>query len=312
MGEYLSITEAARSLGISEPTLRAWVRQGSLTAATGPRGTQIAWSEVVRLLADRREQALAREHGTITDTATAVADQLWPWVETEHANARGRIAFTRTRSTDADKARAAHDRLPDSAAAIFGHASVAAAARPLTDGCRWCAARTLADHFRTFGPADRPEYRALFNSEPCDADRRAFERQDRFSRRIRREQAVTTAGRDLRLAALALAELKIGAPYRLNASGPTAFDCSGLVQWAYMQAGGVDVPRTRTALHDLSVRVPVEDAEPGDLLFADGSPSHVAIFAGDGKVIHAGEDGVTHVPMTVRAWTTALRLGVAT
>lgn len=311
MEEILSLTDAAKSLGVTDRTVRNWIKGRSLTASAGGG---VAWSEVVRVAKDRHDAALERrepEH-----FARVIASQLWPWQETEtRAGGRedGSIIFERHRSTDAEHAREERKRLHDDADALFGFASVEAAARPLADGCRWCAARTLADHFRTFGPADTAPYRELFASEPCEADRKVFAADADRRRQWRRDQAATTeTGKVIRLAALRLAELKAGAPYRLNACGPTAFDCAGLVQWAYFNAGGVDVPRTASALLEAAEHVPVEQAEPGDVLFQAGTPNHVGIFAGDGLVVHATDGvGVTVTALTSSRWDTALRLGVS-
>ncbi|WP_024800656.1 NlpC/P60 family protein [Nocardia sp. BMG51109] len=86
--------------------------------------------------------------------------------------------------------------------------------------------------------------------------------------------------------AVEAAESKIGAAYGYGSAGPDAFDCSGLVQWSYGQAG-VDVPRT--SYEQLSAGTPVglDELEPGDLVSFYGG-GHSAIYAGDGQVIHAG------------------------
>lgn len=89
-----------------------------------------------------------------------------------------------------------------------------------------------------------------------------------------------------RSSALSHAMSKVGAPYRYGAAGPNAFDCSGLVSWAYKKAG-VSLPRTSRAM--ASVGTPVSRAElrPGDLVFFYKPISHVGIYLGNGKVVHA-------------------------
>nr|WP_063709833.1 C40 family peptidase [Nocardia transvalensis] len=86
--------------------------------------------------------------------------------------------------------------------------------------------------------------------------------------------------------AVEAAESKLGAAYGYGSAGPDAFDCSGLVQWSYGQAG-VDVPRT--SYDQLSAGTPVglDELEPGDMVSFYGG-GHSALYAGDGKVIHAG------------------------
>ena len=98
-------------------------------------------------------------------------------------------------------------------------------------------------------------------------------------------------------AALRAAESRRGLPYVWGASGPTSFDCSGLVQWAFAQAG-VSMPRVAADQARAGPAVPVSQLEPGDLLFyytdptAPGYISHVAIFVGDGEMIQAPEPGL--------------------
>jgi cell wall-associated NlpC family hydrolase len=79
---------------------------------------------------------------------------------------------------------------------------------------------------------------------------------------------------------------KIGSPYRWGAAGPNAFDCSGLVSWAYRQAG-VSLPRTSRAMSTVGKPVSKSDLRPGDLVFFYKPVSHVAIYIGGGKVVHA-------------------------
>ncbi len=98
-------------------------------------------------------------------------------------------------------------------------------------------------------------------------------------------------------AALRAAESRRGLPYVWGASGPTSFDCSGLVQWAFAQAG-VSMPRVAADQARTGPAVPVSELEPGDLLFYDTDPtapgyiSHVAIYLGNGWMIQAPEPGL--------------------
>ncbi|WP_408637826.1 C40 family peptidase [Nocardia bovistercoris] len=83
---------------------------------------------------------------------------------------------------------------------------------------------------------------------------------------------------------------KLGSDYNMGSTGPDVFDCSGLVQWSYDQAG-VELPRT--SYDQLTAGVPVsrDDLRPGDLVSFYGG-GHSALYAGDGKVIHASTYGV--------------------
>ncbi len=83
---------------------------------------------------------------------------------------------------------------------------------------------------------------------------------------------------------------KIGAPYRYGASGPSAFDCSGLVKWAYKQEG-VSLPRTSRAMASAGAPVSKAALRPGDLVLFYRPVSHVGIYVGNGKVVHASTSG---------------------
>ncbi|MEO7386084.1 MAG: C40 family peptidase [Gammaproteobacteria bacterium] len=84
----------------------------------------------------------------------------------------------------------------------------------------------------------------------------------------------------------------VGVPYRWGGSSPDGFDCSGLVQFAYSNAG-LRLPRTAAEQLEASTPVPLETARAGDLLFfRDGSrTSHVAIYLGAGRFVHAPSTG---------------------
>jgi cell wall-associated NlpC family hydrolase len=91
--------------------------------------------------------------------------------------------------------------------------------------------------------------------------------------------------------AIAMARSKIsGGRYVWGGTGPTGFDCSGLVQFSFA-AGGVSVPRTATQQYagTSNNRIPLAQAQPGDLVFfgTAGNFWHVGIFIGNGKMINA-------------------------
>jgi cell wall-associated NlpC family hydrolase len=96
--------------------------------------------------------------------------------------------------------------------------------------------------------------------------------------------------------ALRAAQSRVGLPYVWGAAGPTSFDCSGLVQWSFAQAG-VTMPRVAADQARTGPAVPVSQLEPGDLLFyhtdptAPGYISHVAIYLGNGQMIQAPQTG---------------------
>jgi len=89
---------------------------------------------------------------------------------------------------------------------------------------------------------------------------------------------------------LANAMSKLGAAYRWGATGPNAFDCSGLVYWSYRQVG-LTLPRTSQAQSQVGTPVARSALQPGDLVFFYSPVSHVAIYIGNGQVVHASTAG---------------------
>jgi peptidoglycan DL-endopeptidase CwlO len=89
---------------------------------------------------------------------------------------------------------------------------------------------------------------------------------------------------------------RVGAPYVWGATGPNAFDCSGLVQWAYAQIG-IRMPRVAQEQFFTGPHIPYADARPGDLIFYHFEPndptfvSHVVVYIGDGMMIEAPHTG---------------------
>lgn len=89
---------------------------------------------------------------------------------------------------------------------------------------------------------------------------------------------------------LSFARAQIGKPYVWGATGPSSFDCSGLTQAAW-KAAGVDLPRTTWDQVKAGQSVATADLLPGDLVFFYDDISHVGIYIGDGKMIHAPKPG---------------------
>ena len=95
---------------------------------------------------------------------------------------------------------------------------------------------------------------------------------------------------------LKAAASRVGLPYVWGAAGPNSFDCSGLVQWSFAQAGIV-MPRVAADQARTGPAVSVNQLQPGDLLFYHTDPtapdyvSHVAIYLGKGLEIQAPQPG---------------------
>jgi cell wall-associated NlpC family hydrolase len=148
--------------------------------------------------------------------------------------------------------------------------------------------RTVATHKKTV-ERKLAEARRLLNSLPDD-ERAAF---GRASRSVRLDipglpGSFPASGRAA--AAAAAARSALGRPYVWGANGPTGFDCSGLMQWSYAQAG-VSIPRTSQGQRYAGRQVPLSEARPGDLVLYRSDASHVGMYMGNGQVIHAPYPG---------------------
>ncbi|MFB6985789.1 NlpC/P60 family protein [Streptomyces sp. NPDC056304] len=132
--------------------------------------------------------------------------------------------------------------------------------------------------------------RQLLDAMPR-AERAAFER---ASRPGRDDVFPVTAGLPAGSARAAVAVMAVrralGRPYVWGANGPAGFDCSGLMQWAYAQAG-VSLPRTSQAQRYAGRMVPLSEARPGDLVAYRADAGHIGMYVGNGQVIHAPYPG---------------------
>ncbi|MGW1739657.1 C40 family peptidase [Nocardia sp. NPDC001965] len=108
--------------------------------------------------------------------------------------------------------------------------------------------------------------------------------------------------------ALDAAKTKVGAMYSWGAAGPANFDCSGLVQWAYKQAG-IKLPRTSFEQSHVGAPIAFESLKPGDIVITNGG-GHVGMYAGDGLLLNAVQSGepVTYTHLSADDVVTARRI----
>jgi cell wall-associated NlpC family hydrolase len=155
------------------------------------------------------------------------------------------------------------------------------------------------------------ERRRIASDAKSQAGQARSAAEGKASRGTTRDPIPTTAtgsGRGAR--ALAFARAQLGKPYARNASGPNAYDCSGLTM-ASWRAAGVSLPRTSQAQYGVGRYVARSDLQLGDLVFFYSGISHVALYAGNGQVIHAPHPGasVEYIKMSYMPYVGARRPG---
>ncbi|MEU6557499.1 NlpC/P60 family protein [Streptomyces sp. NPDC046915] len=146
----------------------------------------------------------------------------------------------------------------------------------------------VASHKRTV-EKKLAKARQLLNSLPAD-ERSAYGRASRSGRTGMPDPSGAAAPNARAAAAVAAARSALGRPYVWGANGPSGFDCSGLMQWSYAQAG-VHLPRTSQEQRYAGRQIPLSQARPGDLVVYRSDAGHVAMYAGNGQVIHAPYPG---------------------
>jgi cell wall-associated NlpC family hydrolase len=100
-----------------------------------------------------------------------------------------------------------------------------------------------------------------------------------------------SAFQDVLISALSLS----GTPYKFGGISPeTGFDCSGFVRYVFNQAANLTLPHGARAISQIGKSIPVDQLQPGDLVFFNTLKkafSHVGIYIGDGRFIHAPSSG---------------------
>ncbi|WP_046775212.1 C40 family peptidase [Streptomyces yangpuensis] len=111
-------------------------------------------------------------------------------------------------------------------------------------------------------------------------------------------------------AALAAAKTKVGSAYISGHEGPSSFDCSGLTQWAYKQAG-VNISRVTYTQANDGTRISRSQLQPGDLVFFYGDLHHVGLYAGNNMTLHASNPrgGVKYESMDNMPFQFGVRIG---
>jgi len=106
-----------------------------------------------------------------------------------------------------------------------------------------------------------------------------------------------------------IAKQYIGTPYCRGGQNTRCFDCSGFTQYVYNQQG-INLPPTAQGQYRIATKIVASKAKPGDLVFfitKHGYVYHVAIYVGNGKVIHSPKHG--HRVRIESIWTSNVRYG---
>ncbi|ALO10512.1 Putative NPL or P60 family secreted protein [Streptomyces venezuelae] len=124
------------------------------------------------------------------------------------------------------------------------------------------------------------------------------------------ERGPVTAPNTRAAEAVSFARAQLGKPYVWGATGPSAYDCSGLTQAAW-RAAGVSLPRTTYTQINAGQRVSRSQLAPGDLIFFYSGISHVGLYIGGGQMIHAPRPGapVRVAPIDEMPFAGATRVG---
>lgn len=150
--------------------------------------------------------------------------------------------------------------------------------------------------------ADLEKQRSALEKERTDLDHQVRDLESRvdnlndeqYARWVNKGNPVDLATVNLPAAAsgvVSTALAQLGKPYGWGATGPDAFDCSGLMVYSYAQ-NGKSIPRTSQAQLAGGTPVPLSQLEPGDIIGYYPGTTHVGMYIGDGKVVHSSDYGI--------------------
>ncbi|MCX2967667.1 NlpC/P60 family protein [Streptomyces sp. TRM70308] len=143
------------------------------------------------------------------------------------------------------------------------------------------------------------EAQKLLNTLTEEERQERLEREQRASRASNERAELGTPGNEAppptgrASSAYEAATTRAGMPYAWGAEGPNSFDCSGLIYWAYKQAG-ITVPRTSQGQSSAGTRInSMSDLRVGDLVILRNDLGHVGFYAGNGQMLHAPYPGTS-------------------
>ena len=254
--------------------------------------------------AAEQQQAAAALAASAAQTAqaqlTALEPQLTAIAQSGYTgNARGRLAvlLTSTSADDLVQQLSTLEVLADHADDVVGEV---VAARDAAEQAQSEAAAAAATAAAALADATtrQAELEARLASYRADFGRLSVPDQARVTTTLTGPElpapstaAVTAAApTEAGAAAIRAALGELGSPYVHGASGPSAYDCSGLTMFAYA-AAGISLPHSSRAQFGVGTAVARADLQPGDLVFFYSPISHVGLYIGNGQMVHASVPG---------------------
>lgn len=109
--------------------------------------------------------------------------------------------------------------------------------------------------------------------------------------------------------ALDMARTQVGVPYEADSMKPgVGFDCSGIIRWAYAQAG-IELPHNSAYQMSVTKKVSRKDLRPGDLVFTGNPVGHVALYMGNKVVLQSPATGGEVQYVRVESWNKMAKFG---
>jgi cell wall-associated NlpC family hydrolase len=110
------------------------------------------------------------------------------------------------------------------------------------------------------------------------------------------KQTLPSGNNAVRNKLIAAGKTHLGSPYRLGATGPNRFDCSGFINVTYREAAGITIPRTSIEMYRQGKPISPAELQPGDIIVYattgnKNAASHVSMYLGNNQVIHAIDRG---------------------